>query len=367
MPGVILDRISVTIDKKKILDDISLDVKEGTFVCLLGPTGSGKTTLLKLIAGFVHPSAGAVYYGSGNMTSVAPNKRNVSMVFEDFALYPHMTVFKNIASPLLAKKLQRQEIESKVTEVAKFLKIDGLLDRRINQLSGGQMQRVAIGRALSKEAKIILFDEIFVNLDYKLREQMRIEFKALIDKVKLTTIFSSSDPEDAFSLADKVAVIHGGKILQYDVKEVVYDTPVDVFTGRYFGYPEMNIIECNMIENNGSFVLDAGFFKAPIKNKELNEKIKRGGYLMGLRPEHIKIKEGRQEGEVECEGTLMLTEVIGSDTVVHIEMGKNTIEVFTPGIYRQPIGKKMCITFDPRKLYLFESEEKSGRLLGRGV
>jgi ABC-type sugar transport system ATPase subunit len=147
----------------------------------------------------------------------------------------------------------------------------------------------------------------------------------------------------------------------------VYEQPVDVFTGRYFGYPEMNILECSIVEHNGSLVLDGDFFQAPIANKSLAERLKSSKYLMGLRPEHIKIEEKRRGNELECEGKLMLTEVIGSDTVVHIEMGKSTIEVFTPGIYRQPIGIPIRITFDPQKLYLFESEEKSGTLLGRGV
>lgn len=365
MPEVTLRQVSKTIGKNKVLDNISLEIEEGTFVCLLGPTGSGKTTLLKIIAGLTTPSQGSVLFDDADVTMIEPNKRNVSMVFEDFALYPHMSVFKNIASPLLAKKLPKSMIEEKVKEVTKFLKIDRFLDRKINQLSGGEMQRVAIGRALAKEAQIVLFDEIFVNLDYKLREQMRIEFKELMDKVKLTTIFSSPDPEDALSLADKIAVMHNGTILQYDVNDVVFNQPVDIFTGGYFGYPEMNFVDCIVTEKNGVLEIDAGFFKAPVKNEYMKKNLTIGNYSLGIRPEHIKISEEPLKEGVENRGKLILTEVIGSDTIVHVDMGNCTMEIFTPGIYRKDIAEQIFISFDLKLVYLFDKE--SGQLIGRGA
>jgi len=365
MPEVTLNQISKTIGKNKVLKNISLKIEEGTFVCLLGPTGSGKTTLLKIIAGLTTPSQGTVLFDNTDVTLVEPNKRNVSMVFEDFALYPHMSVFKNIASPLLAKKLPKSEVEKKVKDVTKFLKIDRLLDRKINQLSGGEMQRVAIGRALAKDAPIVLFDEIFVNLDYKLREQMRIEFKELMDKVKLTTVFSSPDPEDALSLADKIAVMHNGEILQYDVKDEVYNRPVDDFTGGYFGYPEMNFIDCIVSEKEGELEIDAGFFKAPVKNEYMKRNLKIGNYLLGLRPEHVQISDDPPKRGGAGKGSLLLTEVIGSDTIVHVDTGNCTLEVFTPGIYRKEIAKQIFLGFDLELIYLFDKE--SGQLIGRGV
>jgi ABC-type sugar transport system ATPase subunit len=366
MPEVTLNQISKTMGKTKVLDNVSLKIDEGTFVCLLGPTGAGKTTLLKIIAGLTTPTEGAVYFNNADVTMVGPNKRNVSMVFEDFALYPHMSVFKNIASPLIAKKLSKSEIEGKVKEVTKFLKIDRFLDRKINQLSGGEMQRVAIGRALAKDAQIVLFDEIFVNLDYKLREQMRVEFKELMDRVKLTTIFSSPDPEDALSLADKIAVMQNGSVLQYDVKDMVYNQPVNVFTGEYFGYPEMNFVDCTVTEKDGALELDAGFFKALVTNDYMKKNLKIGPCSMGIRPEHIRISEQPANMGIESKGSLMLTEVIGSDTIVHVEMdGSSTLEVFTPGIYRKDIGEQIYLSFDLELIYLFEKD--TGQLIGRGV
>ena len=372
MQGIKLDRISKTYNKKKVLDNVSMQIEEGSFVCLLGPTGSGKTTLLKIIAGVELPSSGAVYFDSTDVTLLPPNKRSVSMVFENFALYPNMSVFKNIASPLYAKKLPAKDIENKVKEVATFLKIDRLLKRRISQLSGGEMQRVAIARALCKEARIVLFDEIFVNLDYKLREQMRIEFRELIDKVKLTSIFSTPDPEDAFMLADKVAIIHDGQIRQYSSKDVVYNHPVDTFAGAYFGHPEMNLVPCQVTLKGGRPTLESKILEMPIFDERLSAELKPGSYTLGIRPEHLKLCEvmqssgpvnGRGENSV-CAGKILLTEVVGSDTIVHVSAAEENLEIFTPGIYRQDVGKDVCVSFDPRKIYLFEKQ--SGQLIGRG-
>jgi ABC-type sugar transport system ATPase subunit len=372
MRGIKLEKVTRTYGKKKALDSVSLEIEEGSFVCLLGPTGSGKTTLLKILAGVETPSSGAVYFDSTDVTLVPPNKRSVSMVFENFALYPNMSVFRNIASPLHAKKLPRRDIQQKVAETAKFLKIDHLLKRRISQLSGGEMQRVAIARALCKEAKLVLFDEIFVNLDYKLREQMRIEFKALMDRVKITSVFSTPDPEDAFMLADKVAVIHDGQIRQFESKDAAYNRPVDAFTGTYFGHPEMNLLDCDLVQRDGTFTMESSVLRMPVLADELRSRVKAGGYSLGVRPEHLKIHaEGVPSGPVDgrgqesmFEGKILLTEVVGSDTIVHVAIGSDSIEVFTPGIYREDVGKSIFVSFDPRKIYLFE--KSTGQFVGRG-
>ena len=365
MPEVILDRISKTIHKKKVLDDVSLRVEEGSFVCLLGPAGGGKTTLLKIIAGLEMPSAGAVFFDQENVTTREPYKRDVSMVFQDFALYPHLTVFKNLASPLTAKKLSKSDIEKRVVEVAKFLKIERFLSRKINQLSGGEMQRVAIGRALAKDARIVLFDEIFVNLDYKLREEMRVEFKELVDKLSITTIFSSPDPEDGLSLADKVALVHQGKILQYDPRDVVYNSPANVFAGEYFGYPEMNLINCTISGQNGDLQIITDSFSIPVRQAFGGRQVAPGGYIIGLRPEHIDIADSKPDTGIAIAGQMRLTEVIGSDTIIHVDLGQNTIQSFVPGIYRSVSDQQIYVRFNPGAIYLFEQD--SGSFVARGV
>ncbi|MBW2059078.1 MAG: ABC transporter ATP-binding protein [Deltaproteobacteria bacterium] len=366
MPGIVLKSISKSIRGQKILDNVSMEIEEGSFVCLLGPAGGGKTTLLKIIAGLETPDRGSVFFGNDDVTDLPPNMRNVSMVFQDFALYPHMSVFKNLASPLAAKRLPASQIQKKVEEVAGFLKIDRFLTRKITQLSGGEMQRVAIGRALAKEAKIVLFDEVFVNLDYKLREEMRVEFKKLVGTLNITTVFSTPDPEDALSLADRVAVVNNGKIIQYDEMRKVYEYPVDVFTGSYFGYPEMNLIDCTVTEkDDGRPTIDTGAFAIPIENTEGGSKaIKPGDYVLGLRPENIRIGN-KPEGPIAVRGKMILTEVIGSDTIVHIAVGPHTIHAFVPGIYRSASDQDLYVGFEPKDVYLFDREK--GTLETRGI
>lgn len=365
MPEVILDRVSKIFNKKKVLEDVSLRINEGSFVCLLGPSGGGKTTLLKIIAGLEMPYSGAVYFDQDNVTTLEPYKRDVSMVFQDFALYPHMTVFKNIASPLTARKWPKSEIKKKVGEVAKFLKIERFLDRKTSQLSGGEMQRVAIGRALAKDAKIVLFDEIFVNLDYKLREEMRIEFKELMDKLSITTIFSSPDPEDGLSLADKIALIHEGKIIQFDTRDKIYNSPVNVFTGEYFGYPEMNLIDGTITSKNEELQIITDSFEIPCQQVFSGKEVPPGSYILGLRPEHITVSETKTDTGISIAGQMLLTEVIGSDTIVHIDLGNNMVESFVPGIYRSVSDKQIYISFHPGAIYLFE--KSSGSFVTRGA
>lgn len=364
MAKIILENISKQFGEIKALDNVSLEIEEGTMVCFLGPPGGGKTTLMKIIAGLVKPDTGSVFFGSEDVTKRPPNMRNVSMVFQDFALYPHMTVYKNIASPLIAKKLSAGDIRRKVKEVARFLRIDRFLKRKVTQLSGGEMQRVAIGRALAKEAEIVLFDEIFVNLDYKLREEMRVEFKDLVDRLNITTIISSPDPEDALSLAHMVAMIHEGKIIQYDLRDHVYENPADVFTGEYFGYPEMNLIDCTVAKKNGKWVIASEPFQIPLRAKEKINGITPGSYVMGLRPEDISIKKTRS-GPDEVAGEMILTEVIGSDTIIHVTIGNQTLQSFVPGIHRNVSDEAVYIEFDPSNVYLFRKE--SGAFITKGV
>ena len=363
MPRVLLENISKVINNKKILDDISMEIDERSFTCLLGPPGGGKTTLFKIITGVVAPDSGKVYFGDKDVTNLPPFKRDVAMVFQDFALYPHMSVYKNIASPLIAKKLSRSKIDEKVKEVTNFLKIDKLLMRNVTHLSGGETQRVAIGRTLAKEAKIILFDEIFVNLDYKLREEMRVEFKKLVNKIGITTIFASPDPEDALSLADKVAIFDKGKIRQYDTRDKVYYYPADLFTAGYFGYPEMNFLNCSIAQKGNKVIMDANSIKIELSVAD-NKEIPAGAYVVGIRPEDVSISE-ESTGGISLKGKIVLTEIIGSDTIVHVSIGEHLLESFVPRIYHGMLDEKIWISFKREKILLFD--KKIGTFKMRGI
>ncbi len=223
------------------LDDVSLDIEEGTLLAVIGPSGSGKTTLLRSIAGFVKLDAGKIYLDGEDITHVPPEKRNISMFFQNYALWPHMTVYNNIAYGLRLRKYNKNEIAEKIRWVLQLLDIEGLEDRKPSQLSGGQQQRIALARAIVVEPKVLLLDEPLSNLDAKIRLRIRFEIKALQQKLRLTTLYVTHDQEEALSIADKVAIMHNGKILQIGDPQEIYTKPATLFVADFVG--TNNVIE----------------------------------------------------------------------------------------------------------------------------
>ena len=236
-------------DKTVAVDGISFDVKDGEFIVLLGPSGCGKTTTLRCIAGLETPDEGEIYIDDKLVNDLPPKDRDVAMVFQSYALYPHMTVYGNLAFPLKMRKLPKDEIDKKVKEVAKLLNIDHLLDRKPRQLSGGEMQRVALGRALVRTPRVFLMDEPLSNLDAKLRVYMRAELKKLQRDLKITTIYVTHDQAEAMAMADRIAVMNKGKILQYSEPHDVYEKPANLFVAGFIGSPPMNFIKASIVEN----------------------------------------------------------------------------------------------------------------------
>lgn len=359
MPEIRLKNINKTIEGKGILKNICLRIEDGLFTCILGPPGAGKTTLLKIIAGLESLATGEVYFGEENITDLSPQMRDISMVFQDFALYPHLLVYENIASPLKAKRMPKKEIRKKVKEVTSFLGIDRLLDRIPRQLSGGEMQRVAIARAMIKEPKVYLLDEILVNLDYKIREEMRSELKGIAKKMGRTIIYATPDPLDVLSMADRVVVLHKGIIEQKGSTKEVYTHPKNIVVGGYFGFPEMNLVDCVLKrKNNKLFIttdeltIDISEFKEKLKERKEKE------VILGVRPENMNIatEAVQKRGNNLVKGEVVLGEVIGSDTIVHVKIGKDKIKIFVPRIYRVPIGEKIWLHFNTRDIYLFNRQ-----------
>ncbi|MCX6090597.1 MAG: ABC transporter ATP-binding protein [Candidatus Atribacteria bacterium] len=263
---VIFQNVNKTFGEKKILQNINLELETGKFYCLLGPVGAGKTTLLKVIAGLEEIDPGGhMNFKNQEFSQMSLWERNAAMVYQNFVLYPHFNVFENIASPLRARKLAKNEIKSKVQSIAEMLRIDKLLSKRPRELSGGEMQRVAIARALAKEADIYLFDEILVNLDYKIREEMRPELRKITQGQGRMVIFSTSDPVDVLSMGDKVIIMDQGEILQFGNVGEVYEYPKNIRAGKYFGYPEMNILEAMITDNNNQIQLEIGTQKQTLK------------------------------------------------------------------------------------------------------
>ncbi|HDM75760.1 MAG TPA: ABC transporter ATP-binding protein, partial [Deltaproteobacteria bacterium] len=254
MISVTLKNLKKYFGSIKAVDDLNLKVKEGEFMVLLGPSGCGKTTTLLTIAGFYRPTSGEVYFNERKVNNLPPRSRNIGMVFQSYALYPHMKVLDNIAFPLKLKKLPRREWHEKVKKVARLLQIDELLDRMPAQLSGGQQQRVALARALVKEPQLLLLDEPLSNLDAKLRILMRAELKRLQKDLGITTIFVTHDQIEAMTMADRIAVLRSGKLQQVGTPTELYDEPVNIFVASFIGTPPMNLISGRIEKKDSSYI-----------------------------------------------------------------------------------------------------------------
>jgi len=264
LAGVRVVGLRKVFDKKTVaVDGVSFEVKDGEFVILLGPSGCGKTTTLRCIAGLETPDEGEIYIGDRLVNDLPPKDRDIAMVFQSYALYPHMTVYDNLAFPLKMRKYPKDEIDKRVKEVARLLRIEDLLDRKPRQLSGGQQQRVALGRALVRNPQVWLMDEPLSNLDAKLRVYMRAELKKLQKDLGITTIYVTHDQAEAMAMGDRIAVMDKGKILQYDEPHVVYEKPANIFVAGFLGSPPMNFVDATIVERDSQIILDAGVFELP--------------------------------------------------------------------------------------------------------
>jgi iron(III) transport system ATP-binding protein len=277
--GVTIERVGFGYDAARVLDDVSLDIQPGEFFAFLGPSGSGKTTLLRLIAGFGTPDAGSIRIGGRDITALAPWNRNVGMVFQSYALWPHMTVAKNVAFGLERRKLARPEIASRVEAALRLVGLEPLAARRPAQLSGGQQQRVALARTLVIEPEVLLLDEPLSNLDAKLRTEMRSEIRALQRKLGLTAIYVTHDQEEANAIADRMAVLDGGRIQQVGAPLELYDNPANRFVATFLG--TANLVE-GRIAAGGRFVTEKGFALAGIEAPE-------GPACLSVRPQAIRL------------------------------------------------------------------------------
>jgi len=356
MISIRLSNVSKYFGKKLALRGVSAEIEGGTFFCILGEPGAGKTTLLRIIAGLEIPDEGEVFFDGQEVTLLPPQKRNIAMVFQDFALYPHMSVFENIASPLRVKGLSEEVIREKVLQVAKFLKIDALLDRLPDYISGGERQRVAICRALVKEPSVCLFDEPLVNLDFKIREEMRVQFKLMQREFRQTLVYATPDPVDALSMADVLLVLHEGKVQQLGNVWEAYYHPANVFVATYLGFPAMNIVRGFLEMEKGSVLWKGSSLQLDLSSwgnfSRLEEKDRE--IFLGIRPENIVL--GNVEGRnFTFEGKAVLSEVVGSDTIVHIEIGDLTLRSFVPGVFRVSPGEKLPFGFSIEDVYLFSA------------
>ncbi len=341
-----------------VINGVSISAREGEFVVFVGPSGCGKSTLLRMIAGLEEVTAGEVFIDGVRVTELDPAKRKVSMVFQSYALFPHMTVRDNIAFGLKMSKVPRAEIERQVAEAARILQMEPLLDRKPRQLSGGQRQRVAIGRAIVRHPKLFLFDEPLSNLDAELRAQMRVEIARLHRELGVTMVYVTHDQVEAMTLADRIVVLRGGRVEQVGSPDELYDAPGNTFVAGFIGSPKMNLVTATVTARDGAALTLAN----PSLAVPLQVAGRQGGQsgprvgdtvLLGLRPEHLMLGDGPNRIELVAD----LSESLGGSTLVYAQT-RAAEPVVLQAAGRRTLGKGEAFTagFDAARAYVFDKD-----------
>ena len=329
------------------VNETSLNIENGEFVVFVGPSGCGKSTLLRMIAGLEDITSGEIILDANTINNVDPSERDVAMVFQNYALYPHMTVYNNMAYGLKNRGISKKEIEDKVNEVAKLLEIDQYLSRKPSILSGGQRQRVAMGRAIIRNPKIFLFDEPLSNLDAKLRNQMRLEIKKLQRQMGVTSIFVTHDQIEAMTLGDRIVVINKGIVEQVGTPKDIYSKPNTKFVAEFIGSPQMNIFNCKI--NNGIAKIDYHSFNL---NKSLNVE----DASIGIRPDDMQISDS---GSITCKANLV--EYLGSDMIIYSSIGNQEFSCKLSSKIDVKAGDEFKFDIDPSLIHVFDNS--SGKRL----
>ncbi|MGV8982158.1 ABC transporter ATP-binding protein [Clostridium sp.] len=345
--------------------DFNLEIEDKEFIVFVGPSGCGKSTTLRMIAGLEEISQGEIYIGDKLVNDMAPKDRDIAMVFQNYALYPHMTVFDNMAFGLKLRKMPKDQIKQKVTDVAKVLDIEHLLDRKPKALSGGQRQRVALGRAIVRNPKVFLMDEPLSNLDAKLRVQMRTEIAKLHHKLQTTFIYVTHDQTEAMTMGTRIVVMKDGLAQQVDTPSNIYEHPVNMFVAGFIGSPQMNFMEAKVAEQNGEIVLTFDD-ETIILPKDKADVIKEKAYIgktvvMGIRPEDIddsvafieKNKNSVIAVQVE------VAELMGAETNIYMKKGNTNIVARVNGSSKAKVGDTIKIALDTSKIHVFDKETEN--------
>lgn len=360
MAGVKIINLKKFFGNVKALNGINIEIRDKKFVVLLGPSGCGKTTLLRCISGLEKVTDGKIYFNSVDITNLPPKNRNVSMVFQSYAVWPHMKVFENIAYPMKIKGYDKNKIKERVLWAAKTLNISELLDRYPAQLSGGQRQRVAVARAIVLEPDVLLMDEPLSNLDALLRVSMRSELKKLQERIGTTTIYVTHDQVEAMTMGDEIAVMHSGVIQQYGTPEEIYHKPSNIFVAGFIGSPQMNFLDVEVIEKDEKIYLKNEILSIQLP-KYVVEKIRGKNFkklIMGIRPENILKEKGSKEENFEpIEGKIYFTERLGSDTIVHLDFKGTRIVSKLPGDVKINEGESLKMYMDLEKIHLFSPDD----------
>jgi multiple sugar transport system ATP-binding protein len=358
MTAVVLQRLSRRYRETTVVDSLDLDISDKEFVVVLGPSGCGKTTTLNMIAGTDAPTSGHILFDGRPIEHIPPEKRNVAMVFQSIALYPHKTVYENIAFPLRMAKVTRKEIEERVRAAAKLLHIGELLNRSPHELSGGERQRVALGRAVVRDPFVFLFDEPLSALDAQLRGEMRVEIKKLHERLGSTFIYVTHDQVEALTMADRIAILDGGKLRQFGTPEEVYRRPANISVARFIGSPCMNLMTGRLVESAGKLAFRGLHITIPIDDATAaaaapayHEEL-----TLGVRPEGLSIDTGGLP--LLGEGRVYAVEPLGSDQFIDVIYGAGDgaalIKVKTRPDVRFRVGDAISLNASPADIYLFD-------------
>jgi sn-glycerol 3-phosphate transport system ATP-binding protein len=341
MATVELNNVKKRFGPVEVIHGVSTTIKDGEFIVIVGPSGCGKSTLLRMVAGLESVSEGEISIGGKTVNDLEPMDRDIAMVFQNYALYPHMSVRENMGYGLKIAKMPKAKIEEKVNAAAKLLQLDEYLDRRPRDLSGGQRQRVAMGRAIVREPSVFLFDEPLSNLDAKLRVQMRLEIRDLQNRLGITALYVTHDQVEAMTMADRMIVMNDGRVEQIGTPLEVYETPQTLFAAQFIGSPSMNVFETT-VQNN---ILSIGDTTVPVNTEA------KGKVIAGMRPEHVIVDDN---GPLSI--TVQIGEPLGANTLLHGRLD-GTSDAFTislPGVHHTVAGQVIRFAVDPRHMHLFD-------------
>lgn len=357
MSGIKLENIRKTFGPVEAVKNLNLEFANGEFAALLGPSGCGKSTTMNMISGLEMPTAGAIYFGNTPVISLPAGKRGVGFVFQNYAIFSHMSVFDNIAFGLKVRNLSGDEIRRKVQPVAELLELTEMLHHNAGRLSINDMQKVAIGRSMILEPQIFLLDEPFSNLDASFRFYMRSQLKRLQREIRQTMIYVTHDQVEAMSMADKIAVMDFGVLQQFGTPDEIYNQPANTFVANFIGSPSMNFFDCKFQVHNGAGLLmhHAGG-RVPLDDQRcrLLHQIPEntGTFILGIRPEYLRLHAQPPNNSL-WHGKVYIVEPLGSKTVVHVQLGQDIIQAITPADYRPTVGAPQWLELNPDHIHIF--------------
>ena len=364
MANLKLKNIKKSFAGQVALDDLNLDIADGEFFVILGHTGAGKTTTLRCISGLERPEQGEIYMDDELISDMTPANRDVAFVFQEHILYPHMTVYENMAFPLHPRGYSESEINSKVVEIAEMLHIEHLLERQPSQLSGGETQRVGLGRAMVRQPKVFLMDEPISALDAKLRSEMRSEIRLRQRQTGITTLYVTHDQTEAMSMADRIAILKDGGVMQVGTAAEVYRSPANLFVADFIGNPSINLISGKVLAEDENILMNfLGNLKWQVTDAEIVKKLavvdRDCEVILGVHPEDISLEDGQDTNGIPAE--IYESEPLGAETIVSLSLGENTegetiiLKVRTSPDFDEAVGQSVSINFDQKRVLFFDA------------